>query len=211
MAFRIMRWLGIAALVVGYSVLAHYTNQSTQYHHLGLWVALTPLALMALFLAWRSSQRALNLALLGLLCAVLWRFWPTLEQHYGTIYWIQHAGMQLMLLAVFGRTLIGGRVPLCTHFARAVHAPLALSSAHEHYTRQVTLAWTAFFAAIAVLSTALFFLAPLTTWSFFANFLTLPLVVLMFVVEYKVRGKVVPNVPRTHFLDAIRAFRDVAR
>jgi uncharacterized membrane protein len=211
MAFRIMRWLGIAALVTGYPVLAHYTNQSAQYGQLGVWVALAPLVLMALFLAWRSSKRALNLGLLGLLCAVLWWLWPALEQHYGTIYWIQHAGMQLILLAVFGRTLIAARTPLCTQFARLVHAPLVLSSRHERYTRQVTVAWTIFFAAIALASTALFFLAPLTTWSFFANFLTLPLVALMFIAEYKVRGWALPNVPPTHILDAVRAFRNVAR
>lgn len=211
MAFRIMRWLGLTVLVVGYPVLAHYTNQSTHYRHFGVWVAVLPLVLLALFLGWRSTQRTFNLALLGLACALLWWVWPFLEQYYGTIYWIQHAGMQLILFVVFGRTLLGGRLPLCTHFARAVHAPLVLSSEHEHYTRQVTLAWTVFFAAMALLSTALFFLAPLTTWSFFANFLTLPLVVLMFVAEYKVRGRAVPNVPPTHILDAVRAFRNVAR
>ena len=47
----------------------------------------------------------------------------------------------------FGRTLFGGRVPLCTHFARMVRGEL--DPRVEHYTRQVTLAWTVYFVVIA--------------------------------------------------------------
>jgi uncharacterized membrane protein len=52
----------------------------------------------------------------------------------------------------------------------------------------------------------LFFLAPLTTWSFFANFLTLPLVALMFIGEYWVRWRVLPEMRHMRILDAVRAF-----
>jgi uncharacterized membrane protein len=197
-------------LVVGYPVLAHYTNESADNRLLGALVALAPLVLIALVLAWRSPQRVILLPLLGLSCVALWVAWPALEHHFGVIYWLQHAGMQLILFVVFGRTLLGGRLPLCTRFARVVHAPIILTPRHERYTRQVTLAWTVFFAVMALTSTALFFWAPLATWSVFANFLTLPLIVLMFVAEYRIRHWALPHVPPTHILDAVRAFRDSA-
>ncbi|RPJ46714.1 MAG: hypothetical protein EHM16_08545 [Betaproteobacteria bacterium] len=202
----IARWLVIAVLVIGYPLLAHYTNESAYRGHLGALVAITPVVLIALILAWRSPRRLLMLGVLALLCAALWAWWPALEHHFGVIYWLQHAGIQLMLCIIFARTLVAGRQPLCTRFAEAVHAPL--TSRHEIYARQVTVAWTLFFAAMVLVSTALFFLAPLASWSVFANFMTLPLVVLMFMVEYLVRRRVLPNLRHTHILDAVRAFRN---
>lgn len=206
MARRILRWLGIAALVVCYPFLAHYTNSSAHSSNLGALVAVAPLALISLVLAWRSPRRIAMLAAVTLASAVLWMGWSSLEHHYGLVYWLQHVGMQLILLMAFGRTLLAGRQPLCTRFAEAVHAPLTLQ--HEMYARQVTIAWTLFFALMALISSVLFFLAPLTTWSIFANFFTLPLVAMMFAAEYGVRRWMFPDIQRAHILDAVRAFRD---
>lgn len=206
MARRIARWLGIAALVIGYALLAHYTNESAHSGNLGALVAIAPVVLIALVLAWRSPRRFIMLGVLALLCVALWAGWPALERHFGLVYWLQNVGMQLILFITFGRTLIAGRQPLCTRFAEAVHPPL--TPQHEVYARQVTVAWTLFFAAMALASTLLFFLAPLATWSVFANFLTLPLVVLMFIAEYWVRRWVLPDMRHTHILDAVRAFRN---
>jgi uncharacterized membrane protein len=210
MTHRIMRWLAIAALIVGYPVLAHYTNESAHYRHWGALVAIAPLVAIALVLAWRSPRRRTMLLALALMGMLLAAAWPLLEHHFDVIYWLQHAGMQLILLVVFGRTLIAGQLPLCTRFARAVHAPMKLSPEHERYTRLITWIWTAFFAMMALISTALFFLTPLATWSVFANFLTPALIALMFVAEYLVRHWALPHAPRAHILDAVRAFRDSA-
>ncbi len=208
MARRIMRWLGIAALVIGYPLLAHYTNKSANSGNLGALVAIAPVLLIALVLAWNSPRRPIMLGLLMLLCVALWAGWSALERHFGLVYWLQHVGMQLILFMTFGRTLIAGRQPLCARFAEAAHAPLTLQ--HEIYARQVTVAWTLFFAAMAVVSTLLFFLTPLVTWSFFANFLTLPLVALMFIVEYWVRRWQLPGLQHMRILDAVRAFRNAS-
>lgn len=208
MALRILRWLGIAALAIGYPLLAHYTNESAHSGNLGALVAIAPVLLIALVLAWRSAQRLVMLGVLVLACAALWAGWPALEHHFGLVYWLQHVGMQLVLFMTFARTLIAGRQPLCTRFAEAVHAPL--TPQHALYARQVTVAWTLFFAAMALASTLLFFLAPLTTWSIFANFLTLPLVALMFIAEYWVRRWILPDMQHTHILDAVRAFRNAS-
>lgn len=206
MVVRIARWLGIAVLLTGYPLLAHYTNESSHRGNLGALVAVAPVVLIALVLAWRSNRRLLMLGMLALLCVALWSWWPALEHHYGMVYWLQHVSMQIVLGIVFGRTLVAGRKPLCTRFAEAVHPPLTLR--HEIYSRQVTVAWTLFFAAMALVSTALFFAAPLATWSVFANFMTLPLVALMFIAEYLVRRRLLPDVRQTHILDAVRAFRN---
>ena len=45
----------------------------------------------------------------------------------------------------------------------------AVTPAVARYTRQITLAWTLFFVAIAAVSTLLFATAPIVTWSTFAN------------------------------------------
>ena len=206
MARRIAPWLGIAALAIGYPLLAHYTNESAHNGNLGALVAIAPVVLIALALAWRSPRRFVMLGALALLCIVLWAGWPALENHFGLVYWLEHVGMQLILFITFARTLIAGRQPLCTRFAKAVHA--VVTPQHEIYTRQVTIAWTLFFVAMALISTLLFFLAALATWSVFANFLTLPLVALMFIAEYWVRRWVLPDMRHMHIFDAVRAFRN---
>ncbi len=208
MAFRIVSWLGIAALVIGYPLLAHYTNESMHNDNLGALVAIAPVLLIVFLLARRLPRRFIMLGVLALIlfCVALWAGWSTLEHNFGLVYWLQHVGMQLILFIIFGRTLIAGRQPLCTRFAEAVHPPL--TPQHEIYTRQVTIAWTLFFAAMTLASTLLFFLAPLATWSVFANFLTLPLIVLMFIAEYLVRRCVLLDMRHAHILDAVRAFRN---
>jgi uncharacterized membrane protein len=206
MSRRIAPWLGIAVLVIGYPLLAHYTNESANSDNLGAVVAIAPVVLIALVLAWRSNRRIIMLAALVLSCVALGLGWSALERHFGLVYWLQNMAMQLILFMTFARTLIAGRQPLCTRFAEAIHAPL--TPRHEIYTRQVTLAWSLFFAAMALASSLLFFLAPLATWSVFANFLTLPLVALMFIVEYGVRRYLLPEMQHLHILDAVRAFRN---
>ncbi|MBE0624101.1 MAG: hypothetical protein IH606_04735 [Burkholderiales bacterium] len=201
---RIVPWLGIAALLICYPLLAHYTNESTHGGTLGALVAIAPVALIALVLAWRSPRRIVMLGVLVLLCIALWAGWSALENHLGLVYWLQNMAMLLVLFIAFGRTLIAGRQPLCTRLAHAVHA--VVTPQHEIYTRQVTIAWTLFFAAMALASTLLFFLAPLATWSVFANFFTLPLVALMFIAEYWVRRRALPDMRHMRILDAVRAY-----
>jgi len=206
MARRTLRWLGLVALLIGYPLLSHYTNQSGHSENLGALVAIAPVLLIALVLAWRSNRRFIMLGALVLSCVGLWLGWPALERHFGLVYWLQNMAMYVILFITFARTLIAGRQPLCTRLAEALRAPL--TPRYEIYTRYVTLAWSLFFAAMALASTLLFFLAPLATWSVFANFLTLPLVALMFVAEYGVRRYVLPEMRNMHILDAVRAYRN---
>jgi uncharacterized membrane protein len=186
-------------------VLAHYTNEPTHSGSLGALVAIAPIVLLALVLAWRSPRLVVRVGVPVGVSLALWAGWRVLEGHFGLIYWLQDVAILLVLFVVFARTLVADRQPLCTRFAEAVHAPL--SPQHEAYARKVTIAWAAFFAAMFLVSTVLFFLAPITVWSVFANFLTMPLVAVMFSVEYWVRRRTLPNLQSAHILDAVRAFR----
>ena len=75
------------------------------------------------------------------------------------------------------------------------------------YTRQVTLAWTLFFLGISLISTVLFLFGSIDVWSVFANFLSLPLILLMFVAEHLVRLRKLPHLERHSIMDSILAFR----
>ena len=204
-AVRVARWLGLGLLLLGYPVLAHYTLMNLQNGQLGAIVAVAPVFFFGLIYAWKSSPRWFGLSLWMLAGMGAAAGWTLLENHFGVLYWLQDAGMQCVLFMTFGRTLLGARKPLCTHFAEMAHG--VITPQHAHYARQVTWAWTAFFGLMAMVSTLLFFLAPLPVWSVFANFLTLPLIGLMFLVEFGVRRTVLPQ-GNSHILDALRVWKD---
>lgn len=199
-----LRWLGIAALLISYAVLANYTNQTPHTGALGALVALAPLAVTALMVAWHSSQRNYMFILLMLAAGALWLLWPELKRHYGWIYWLEHESVQWALFLAFGRTLFAHKQPLCTQFAEIIHGPL--SAAHTRYAYQVTWAWTLFFAVMIGTSTWLFFAQSLAAWSIFANFIFLPLVACMFVIEYGVRKLILPELKHASIIQTVRAF-----
>ncbi len=189
---RTSRWLVLLiALALGYALLAHLFTTASQPTALGALASTAPWALLAFFVAWRSAHRLLALAACALLVVLVWRFWTQLEHNTSWLYFLQHIVMFLALGAAFGVTLRRGQEALCTRFARIVEG--MLSPRGEAYSRRVTLAWAVFCAAIAMLSTLLFFFAPLPAWSVFANLLTLPLVGAMFIAESLVRARVCPE------------------
>jgi uncharacterized membrane protein len=202
-AARNGRWIAIAALAAGYALLAHHT-MTTDRAGLGTPVALAPLAVVAFSLAWHSSHRAAMLSAIGAACAILTIEWDTLRHHFGMIYWIEHAGTELLLAIAFGRTLAAGKEPMCTYFARMAHG--AMTPELANYSRTVTKAWAIFFVCMSASSTLIFFTAPLAMWSVFANFLTAPLIAAMFIVEYAVRQRSLPDMEHAHILTAVRLF-----
>lgn len=206
---RIARGVGIAAAIAVYAGLMHRVNASGQPGILGAFLAMAPLFLIGLAMLSNTRLRLGGLLLLGLGGLVFWKTWPTIAQHSGVLFWLQDMGLLLTLLATFGRTLLGGRAPLCVTLAEMVHGPL--SPLHERYARQVTVAWVVFFGLLAAISTLLFMLAPLTIWSVYANFMVLPLVALMFAAEYLVRRRVLPDASHGHILDAVNAYLKSSR
>lgn len=203
-----LRWVAVIALGIAYSVLSHVAAASEVPGLLDALVAIVPLAGVALVMAWRTPSRPIRAALLALCMAagaLLYAASDWLVAHFSWIFLLQHAGMHALLGVAFGRTLLAGATPMISRFARIVHG--TLSPALVRYTRSVTLAWTWYFGAMATLSLLLFWLAPLRTWSVFANLLGAPLLVLMFAGEYAVRRLVLPACDRAGPIEAIRAWR----
>ena len=204
---RAVRWGVIAAGAITYPVLAHYSTTPaavTSMPWLGVGTSLTPSLAILLFMTWNSPRKPAMLLLCAVVGMLLWGFWGMLERNFTWAYFIQHAGTNLMLAAMFGMTLTHGRQALCSRFAEAVHG--SLEPEVLRYTRQLTLAWTLFFISVSGISALLFAFAPIETWSIFANFMTFPLVILMFVVEFLVRLRMLPNLERHNILDGVLAF-----
>ncbi|WP_277189680.1 hypothetical protein [Caballeronia sp. BR00000012568055] len=195
--------LGVAA-IAAYQIGAHHAVSTPGEHGLGLALVLVPVLLFALSAAARSPARVWLLPLWAIVCAALWFYRVPLTAHFGWGLYLEHVCFNLALAWMFGRTLAAGREPLVTQFARMVHGTLEPRIAR--YTRRVTVAWTAFFIGIALVSTALFALASIVTWSTFANYLALPLVAVMFIGEYACRRIALPGVQQSGILDSVRAY-----
>lgn len=205
---RGVRWAAIAAVCAAYPVLAHLASADPHPDRLDAAVAIAPLIALALVLAWRSPQRPWMLLLCLAGCALLYAVSGWLVQHYNWVFLLQHAGMQALLGLAFARTLRAGQQPMISRFATIIHGNL--SPALARYTRQVTWAWTLYFAVMTTLSLLLFWLAPVSVWSAFANLLNLPLLVVMFSAEYAARRLLLAPSDRAGPLEAIRAYRQAS-
>jgi uncharacterized membrane protein len=195
--------LGIG-LSIAFAILAHAAIIEGIPPAAGAALSLVPLLLIAILAARRSRRRAAVLALVAAAALGLWLGWGQLERHFSGLFFLEHAGSNLILAILFGRTLIEGREPLVGRFARAVHGELPPEVVR--YTRQVTLAWTAFFVLLFATSCALYLGRFLEAWSLLANIVTPLLVGAMFVIEYAVRLRVLPNWERVGILGGVRAF-----
>ena len=183
----------------------HYAASTPGAQGFGLAVVVAPLLLLGLAAASRSPQRWWLLPLWAAVCAGLWVARAPLVRYFEWGAYLEHLGVNLLMAFVFGRTLAAGRRPLCSQFAALVHG--TLTPAVANYTRQITFAWSAFFLSVAVVSTLLFATAPVVVWSTFANYMTLPLVALMFVGEHLWRRVALPNVQRPSMVATARAYR----
>ena len=204
-----MRGLGVVLAAIAYAVLAHLSNSTPGTGALGVVLAVGPLLLFAVLLAWRSGFRAMALLMGALAAALVYRYWPRLAEHYPWIYLLQQAGVYCLLALTFGRSLTGGRVPLCTLWATRVHGPLPPKVVR--YTRLVTAVWTLFFALLAATLIVLYALVDLPLWSAFANFGTFPLIAALFIAEYAVRGRVLPDMQHAGILAGAQAFLGFGR
>jgi uncharacterized membrane protein len=140
----------------------------------------------------------------GLTAYLLYDHWPLLKQNFSLLYFVQQFGFYGLMALSFGVTLLKPRVPLCTMLADKVHGPL--TPQELRYTRQVTAAWTLFFILNMLATLVLFEFAPLRVWSAFVNFVSLPLVALMFAGEYIVRRRVLPQVQSGGLMATLRVY-----
>jgi uncharacterized membrane protein len=205
-----MRWrlrlqlAAVGVLVVAYSALSHYSNSHAEQRDLATLLALAPMLMFGLILLWRWRGTLMALAgaiAAGALCGWLW---PLFKQNFSLVYLIQQLGFYVLMTLSFGGSLMPGRMPLCSQLADKVHGPLG--PAETRYTRQVTVAWTWFFLANIAVTLLLYGSAPLNVWSFFVNFCALPLIGLMFAVEYAVRRRVLKQVYTGGLIATLRVY-----
>jgi uncharacterized membrane protein len=206
---RIAKGVGVGVGIAAYAALVHRENATGHQGALAAFLAVLPLLLVILAMMAKPGLRWGAFLLLITGAGLFWLGWPQLAQHAGVLFWLQDMALLLALLTLFGRTLLPGNLPLCVKFAQAMHGELSVE--HVRYARQVTWAWTVFFGLLALVSTTLFFLTPLVVWSLYANFTVLPLIGIMFIVEYQVRKRVLTNAPHGRFIDAIHAYLDSSR
>jgi uncharacterized membrane protein len=205
-----MRWrrrvqlAAIIAFAAAYAGLSHYSNSVAKTHDLAVGLALGPVLGVGILLVWRWTHPAIALLGAAAVGMVLRHYWPVLEKNFSVVYLLQEAGFYGLMAVSFGQSLAGERVALCTQLADKVHGPL--TPQEVLYTRRVTAAWTLFFILITAATLSLFVFAPLRIWSLFANFCVLPLIGLMFVAEYAVRRRVLPQVSRPGILAAVRVY-----
>lgn len=195
----------IACLLALDMGLAHYLSDQPKVQDWGVLFAALPMTVIALLgLKKLFGNLAAAVGLL-LIAGLMFELIGTLREHVSWIYFLQHMTINLLLGIWFGRSLLRQREPLCTTFATLLHPVM-----HEQlrrYTYRLTQIWTLFFFAMATVSAGLFLLAPIHVWSLFANLLTLPLVALVFLIEYLIRIRVLP--PEDHLgpTSAFRAYR----
>jgi uncharacterized membrane protein len=201
---RRLQYAAACAAIAIYAGLSHYSNSVAGGRDLGTALALAPITVVATLLAWRTVPRAVAVLLYAGLAGLIVGLWPVLRQNYPLINLVQDSSIYGLLGFTFGRSLMPGRVALCTQLADKEHGPL--SAQEVRYTRQVTAAWTVFFLVITAASILLFIAAPLRLWSLFINFCVLPLVGAMFIAEYQVRRRVLPGVKRTGLLATLRVY-----
>jgi uncharacterized membrane protein len=201
---RRLQLAAVIAFVVVYAALSHYSNSAAHTHDLGVGLAVGPVLTIGLLLLWRWTHWLVALLAAAAVALLLRHFWPLLEQNFSLVYLVQEAGFYSLMAASFGQSLRAGNVALCTRLADKVHGPL--TPQEVLYTRRVTAAWALFFVAITATTLGFFVFAPLRIWSLFANFCVVPLMGVMFVAEYAVRRRVLPQVQRKGILAAVRVY-----
>jgi uncharacterized membrane protein len=192
----------VSILAAGYAILAHLSTARGGHGTLGALLAIGPVGLLALGFLWHT-HRVLGAVAWLLGAALIAGHWSVLKTHFVWLYLMQQAGLYGLLGVYFGRTLAPGRVPLCTQMALQVRG--ALDPAALRYTRQLTLAWTLLFAMVTLALVVLFYTAPLRDWSAFANFGAPLLLILMFVIENRVRRIALPDMQHAGIVATLRA------
>lgn len=170
-------------------------------------LGLVPFGAAAIAASWRSPLRLPLLLLCAAGTGTLIVNLETLRDHVAWLYFIQHVGAMSLLFVTFGSTLMKEHEQaLCSRIAAFI-APEPLDANYLRYTWQVTLAWSLYFAVSALLSAVLFFFAPIEAWSVFANFVTPVTLGIMFVGEYLLRVRLMPNAPRVSVSATILAYQ----
>jgi uncharacterized membrane protein len=192
----------VAAIVIGYAALSHYSSSAPDAKGLGAVLSVAPVALIGVILVWRWTRPLVALLTAILLCACLYRYWPVVMTNYEWADLAQQCGAYALVATSFARSLFGNRVPLCTQLSDKLHGPL--TPVEIAYTRHATVAWAVFYTLLATAILILFFEVSLRTWSLFVNFAAFGLIIFMGLADHAIRHRVLPRHRDGGILAAIR-------
>jgi uncharacterized membrane protein len=185
--------VAVVTLIGGYAALSHYSNSVPDARGVATGLSFGPILLVGGVLLWRWSHPLLAAPLLAITGVLLFHFWPLLSRYYEWSDVLQQCAAYGLVSLSFGRSLFGGRVPLCTQMSDKLHGPL--TPVEIAYTRKATTAWTLLYALLAAAILILFLVAPLRIWSLFVNFVSFGIIGLMFIADHAVRRRVLPHRP----------------
>jgi uncharacterized membrane protein len=200
------RVIAVGVAAVAYVLGSHWLMTRAPASPWNAVIVVGPMLVGAAILAWQRGQRWLGALAALATAALIVQAWRGGGLAAGSLYVGQHVAIHVLLAFVFGLTLQAGREPLVSALARRVHG--GLTRPMEIYSRKVTVAWTIYFAAMAVLSLALYAFAPFDAWATFANLVTPLAMLLMFVGEYLLRYRLHPEFERATLGQAMRAYAD---
>ncbi len=203
--------VAIVTATVLYSLFAHHLTATDDRSELSYLFALSSLYLVALCLAMGTRWRLPVILLSSVAVLLGWWYREGLVWDPRWVYLLQHAGTNVGLAGLFGLSLRSSKGSLVTRMARIVHGGGLLPEHVELYTRRVTTAWTVFFLLMALVSVGLFAFGNPVWWSVFVNFLSLPLTLLMFLLEYLVRRLHLRDFEHKSILEGIRAYSKMSQ
>jgi uncharacterized membrane protein len=181
----------VTVFIVCYAVLSHYSTTATDAKGLGAGLTIAPILLIGAVMVWRWSHPLLASSIFVLVGGLVFHYWPVLTKYYEWADVAQQCGAYALVAFGFGRSLLGGRVPLCTRITANLHG--SLTPAEISYTRKATVAWTLLYALLAVTILILFFAAPLRNWSLFVNFGSFGIMGFAFIADHALRRRVLPH------------------
>ena len=113
-----------------------------------------------------------------------------------------------LLGLVFGHTLLPGEIPVISRFAELMHGH-TLDEPARRYTRSVTWLWTLLFAILTLESLLLALFAEDRTWSLFTNFINYLVILVVFIVEYRIRVHRLDHLQHPGFVAFLVALRQI--
>lgn len=129
-------------------------------------------------------------------------------QRIRLFYFLQEAAMLWLLVAVFARSLLPGKTPLCSAVAVLSHP--VMTPAVWRYTRAVTLAWALWIAGLWLVSAGLFMAASAQTWAFFSMGMLPVLIAVFFLIEVLLGRRVfLPKADRSSLWATLATLRKV--
>jgi len=203
-----LRIVAGVALIGGYAVVSTWLMTVHAQSPLTPVLILGPMVVAIVVGAWRAGWRLIAALLaLGAVAGAL----RVLQGHGFApepLYVAQQVGIHVALGAGFASTLLPPRVPLISRLAAQLHP---LTPAMEAYARRCTMAWVAYFAAMAIASLAIYCWAPFPAWTLFSNFVTPLGILLMLVGEHLLRYRLHPEFERVTLASAWHAWTEHQR